>query len=292
LTLKSSVDASGVQNLVDSSLSEFRRPNEVILRWDPHGKFIQFSKGNRLAQHLMVNYSKAKRAFENRGDGFDSILEPYQTLTITGTENDGDALERGRYEVLDFLADIDRMVRYVPDYGWAYPTMPDDNLRDIVDRYVDRVGWFYEEKNAMGLDHVEFIPLGKGLNQEHYLQAVETYQKFGVDRIAMYGVQTPSLKRFVRRVDQATEVFDPNGILVIGKQSPSDVRRLPGRVNGTAGFWNWKQACNLTADGYSSEDFVTWYYKTKEALQDGRTDRQIGLDSSYETEVRTDGWGK
>jgi hypothetical protein len=289
---KSSADVSGVQNPVDSSLSDYGQRNEVILRWDPHGKFLRFNEDNQLTQHLMVNCNKAKRAFENRDDGFDSILGPHQTLTITGTENDGDTLDRGRYEVLDFLADIDRTVRYVPDYGWTYPTMPDDNLEDIVDRYVDRVRWFYEEKEAMGLDHIEFIPLGKGLSEKHYRQAVETYQRFGVERIAMYGVQTPSLKQFTRRVDQATEVFDPDGILVIGKQSPNDVRQLPERVDGTAGFWNWKQACNLTADGYSSEDFVTWYYKIKEALQNGCTDRQIGLDSSYETEVRTDGWGK
>lgn len=239
----------------------------------------------------MVNYSKAKRAFENRKDGFDSILEPHQTLTITGTEDDRDTLDRSRYEAIDLLAEIEREIRYVPDYGWAYPNMPDENIQEIIDRYVDRVEWFFEEKERLGLDHIELIPLGKGINRDHFLQALDTFQELDVERIAMYGVQTPSLKRFVWRVDQAIDVFDPDGILAIGKQSPREVRRLPERVDGVAGYWNWTQACNLTADGYSSEDFATWYYKVKDALQNGRTDRQIALDTSYKTEVRTDGWG-
>lgn len=276
------------QQTLDNALASTESRNEVILRWDPHGKFLRFNDGNQLVEHLMVNYSKAKRAHENRDGGLNGILEPHQTLTIAGTEDDEKTLARGRYDVVDFLADIDREVRYVPDYGWTYSGMRPDDLYNIVDTYVDRVEWLYEEAAAMGLDHVEFIPLAKGLNTEHYRWAAETYQQLGVDRIAMYGVQTRSMPTFVRRVEQAANVFDPTGILVIGKQSPNDVADLPALVDGVAGLWNWKEACNLTADGYSSEYFTTWFYNVKDALRTGHTTAQTGLP----TEVRTDGRGR
>jgi len=292
LTRQSLADASGVQDSVDSSLTDFRQRNEVILRWDPHGKFLRFNEGNQIVQHLMVNYSKAKRYFENHDGEFDEILEPHQTLTITGTEDDEDTVDRPRWDAIDFLAGIDCEFRYVLDWGWVYPNMPSSNQQDIIDRYVDRVKWFYEKKEELGLDHVELIPLGKGLHREHYLRAVEVYEQLGVERIGMYGVQTPSLKKFIWRTEQAIDVFDPEGVLVIGKQSPNEVAQLPDRVDGVAGFWAWKQACNLTAGGYSSEGLATWYYNTKEKLRNGRTNRQIGLNAGLHGEVRTDGRGR
>ncbi|WP_323677870.1 hypothetical protein [Halorubellus sp. PRR65] len=275
-----------------SSLEDFERRSEVILRWDPHGKFLRFNKGNQLVQHLMVNYSKAKRAFENRDSGFESILEPHQTLTITGTESDEKTLRRSRFEAIDFLADIDREVRYIPDYGWIYPSMGRVDQENMISHYVDRVKWFHDRMEARSLSHVELIPLAKGLRREHYVQAADVFEDIGVDRIGMYGVQTPSLKKFVRRTESAIDVFDPGGILVIGKQSPPDVGQLPMRVDGVAGFWNWTQACNLTKDGYSSEELAKWHYKVKQKLRNGRTNRQVGLNTVLQKEVRTDGRGR
>lgn len=240
----------------------------------------------------MVNYSEAKRYFENRDGEFDEILEPHQTLTITGTEDDEDTVDRPRWDAIDFFTDIDRKFRYVLDWGWVYPNMPSSNQQDIIDRYVDRVKWFYEKTEELGLNHVKLIPLGKGLHREHHLRAAEVYEQLGVERIGMYGVQTPSLKKFIWRTEQAIDVFDPEGVLVIGKQSPDEVAQLPDRVDGVAGLRNWKQACNLTADGYSSEGLARWYYNIKEKLRNGRTNRQIGLNAGLHGEVRTDGRGR
>lgn len=289
MTRNSSTSSSGAQTRVDASLSRYQQRNEVILRWDPHGKFIRFNEGNELVQHLMVNYSKAKRAHENRDSGISSLLQPHQTLTITGTESDEKTCNRSRYEVFDFLADLDVNVRYVPDYGWAYSIMPDEKLEPMVNRYIDRVDWLYEQINEEQLDHVELIPLAKGLHRSHYQQAVEIYEKHDVDRIAMYGVQTPSIKKFVRRVEQAINVIDPEGVLVIGKQSPDDVRRLPDRVDGTAGFWNWKTTCNLTKDGYSSEALAQWHHEISRATRNGRTTQQIDLKTASQLEVESNG---
>jgi hypothetical protein len=83
-------------------------------------------------------------------------------------------------------------------------------------------------------------------------------------------------------------VPDLEGLLVIGRQALEDVAQFPDLVDGVAGFWNWKEACNLTADGYSSEDFATWFHKVKNALRTERTGRQIGLNSATR-EVRSDG---
>lgn len=84
-------------------------------------------------------------------------------------------------------------------------------------------------------------------------------------------------------------MLDPEGILVIGRQAPEDVAEFPDLVDGVAGYWNWKETCNLTADGYSSEDFASWFHKVKNALRTERTTRQIGLNSATSEEVRTDG---
>lgn len=274
---------------VQQTLGDVEDRNEVIFRWDPHGKFLRFSEGNRLTRHLMPNYSKAKRAFENRKNGLDGILEPYQTLTISGTEADSKTVDRSRFEVIDFFGEVNREFRYVIDGGWVYPNMPASNQTDMVDWYVNLVEWLYDQKEIYGLDHVELIPLAKGLYRSHYEQAEETYRKLGVDRIGIYAAQTRRLKTIISRSEQAIDVFDPRGVLVIGRQSPTDVAQLPDRVDGVAGFWNWKQACDLTADGYSSEDLAIWYNKIKEALQKERTGRQIGLKSSYHQEVKADG---
>jgi len=290
LTRQTSATPSDVQNSVESSLSDYIGRNEVILRWDPHGKFIQFNDGNRLVSHLMVNYSKAKTAFENRTGRFDALLEPHQTLTITGTESDLDTLERPVWDVLDFFEEIEREFRYVPDWSWIYDkNMSPTERRESLDDYTTRLDELYEGAEIIGLDHVEFIPLAKGLHDGHFAELVETFERWEVDRFAIYGTQTRSLDSLVNRVDQAIDVLDPEGVLVIGRQAPEDVAEFPDLVDGVAGYWNWKEACNLTADGYSSEDFATWFHKVKNALRTERTGRQIGLNSATQKEVRSDG---
>jgi len=289
LTRQSSTSPSGVQNSVESSLLDYSGRNEVILRWDPHGKFIRFNDGNRLVSHLMVNYSKAKTAFENRTGRFDALLEPHQTLTITGTESDLDTLDRPVWEVLDFFEEIEREFRYIPDWSWIYnENMSPTEHRESLDDYTTRLDELYEGAETIGLDHVEFIPLAKGLHDGHFAELVKTFERWDVDRFAIYGTQTRSLDRLVNRVDQAIDVLNPEGVLVIGRQAPEDVAEFPDLVDGVAGFWNWKKACNLTADGYSSEDFATWFHKVKNALRTERTGRQIGLNSATQ-EVRSDG---
>lgn len=238
----------------------------------------------------MVNYSKAKTAFENREGRLDALLEPHQTLTITGTEGDLDTLERPVWDVLDFFAGIERECRYVPDWSWVYKTkMSPDERRESIDDYTTRLDKLYEEAENIGLDHVEFIPLAKGLHDNHFVELIETFERWSVDRIAIYGSQTRSLHKLVTRVDQAIDVLDPAGVLVIGRQAPGDVAKLPPLVDGVAGYRNWMNACDLTASGYSSENFTTWFYKVKNALRTDRPSRQIGLTSAARTEVSTDG---
>jgi len=290
LTRQSSTYASGVQNSVDSSLSDYSGRNEVILRWDPHGKFIRFNEDNQLVKHLMLNYSKAKRAFENRSGRFDNLLEPHQTLTITGTENDLKNLNRSRWSVIEFFENIEREFRYVIDWSWVYKKkMSPAERRESIGDYTQRVEWFYEKREEIGLSHVEFIPLAKGLHEEHFSELQDTFERLNIDRFAIYGTQTRSLSRLVNRVDQAIDVLDPSGVLVIGRQAPEDVAEFPDTVDGVAGYWNWKETCNLTAEGYSSEDFVRWFNKVKSALRTERTGRQVGLTSASRKEVKSDG---
>jgi len=281
---------SGVQNSVDCDLTEWTGRNEVILRWDPHGKFIRFNEGNQLVKHLMVNYSKAKRVFENRSGRFDSLIEPHQTLTITGTENDLKNLNRSRWSVIEFFEDIECEFRYVIDWSWVYKKkMSLAERRESIKDYTQRVEWFYEKAEELGLNHVEFIPLAKGLHEGHFAEQKEMFERLGIRRFAIYGTQTRSLSRLVNRVDQAIGVLNPEGVLVIGRQAPEDVAEFPELVDGVAGYWNWKESCNLTADGYSSEDFAKWFNKVKTALRTERTGRQIGLSSAIRKEVRSDG---
>jgi hypothetical protein len=191
--------------------------------------------------------------------------------------------------VLDFFEEIEREFRYIPDWSWIYnENMSPTEHRESLDDYTTRLDELYEGAETIGLDHVEFIPLAKGLHDGHFAELVETFERWDVDRFAIYGTQTRSLDRLVNRVDQAIDVLNPEGVLVIGRQAPEDVAEFPDLVDGVAGFWNWKKACNLTADGYSSEDFATWFHKVKNALRTERTGRQIGLNSATQ-EVRSDG---
>jgi len=290
LTGRSSTDASGVQTLVDSSLTNYTQRNEVILRWDPHGKFIRFNEGNHLVKHLMVNYSKAKTAFRNRSGQFHSLIEPHQTLTITGTEADLVTLERPVWDVLDLFEEIEHGFRYIPDWSWVYnKKMTSVGRRESLKDYTNRIDELYERAESIGLDHVEFIPLAKGLHDGHFAELVETFDRWDLNRIAIYGSQTRSLSRLVTRIDQAIDMLNPEGVLVIGRQAPVEVAEFPDLVDGVAGYWNWKETCNLTASGYSSEEFVTWFQKVKNALRTERTTRQIGLTSAISEGVRTDG---
>lgn len=238
----------------------------------------------------MVNYSKAKRALKGRPDRINDLLEPHQTLTITGTEADLDTLERPVWDVLDFFEDIEREFRYIPDWSWIYnKKMTPTGRRESLDDYTTRIDELYEGAETIGLDHVEFIPLAKGLHDRHFAELVETFDRWNVDRFAIYGTQTRRLQRLINRIDQAIDVLDPESVLVIGRQAPKDVEDLPDRVNGVAGYWNWKETCNLTASGYSSENLARWFYKVKNALRTERHSIQIGLDSATRKEVRCNG---
>jgi len=274
----------------NGSLSEYEQRAEVIFRIDPHGKFLRFNKDNHVVSHLMVNFSRAMAVYENRPDTFREFVQPHQTLTLTGTEKDILTLSRPRQKVLDFIEELALSVRYVPDWGWIYEEGMDwQEQEEMVDLYVSRVEWLFHQRDRLNIGNVEFIPLAKGLHRAHYELAADTYDQLGVDRIAVYVGQTRSLNKIIRRVEQAIEVFDPSGVLVIGRQAPNEVADLPQRVDGVAGLRNWKSACNLTADGYSSEALITWYNKVKNALQGGQAHRQIGLDFATAGRVSTDG---
>jgi hypothetical protein len=57
---------------------------------------------------------------------------------------------------------------------------------------------------------------------------------------------------------------------VIGRGSPSDVAKLPDRVNAVASLRNWKGACGLDSNGYSESELVRWRDRVKHALEKGR----------------------
>lgn len=261
---------------------------EVIFRIEPHGKYLRCVHENQITEQVMINYTPARGVIDNRG-GFKNILEPYQTLTISGTEKDELTLNRSRYDVIDLFIDSDRSFRYVPDWSWVYGTS--SAALDAVDRYVGRVEWLYEEAESLGLlDKVEFIPLVKGVNPSHFERAIETYQQLGINRVAVYVAQTRSFPEIKTRVGQVISTNDPEGVLVIGRGAPHEISQLPDRVDGIASLRNWKKEANLTASGYSPEKLRMWKYKNEIALASGSTDVQTGLNSFYsETGVKIDG---
>lgn len=277
-----------VQLTLDGSVSGDTDRADVVYRIEPHGRYLRCIQ-DRTIQHVMVNLSDAVRVVENRG-GFDQILGPDHTLTITGTEDDEVVLNRSRYDVVDFYAQIDRPVQVIPDWAWAYEGTDATLLEKGIDRYWGRFEWLYTEAQKRDdLDHVEFRPLAKGLGADHYKRAVETYDRLGINKIAIYGAQTPSLKKLTARTEQAVSVFDPESLMVIGRAAPQDVVQFPKQVDAVAGLRNWKKACNLTADGYSQSDLTMWHLKVKKALLTGSTDLQTGLGEHFPQEVKTDG---
>ena len=261
---------------------------EVIFRIEPHGKYLRCIHENRITEQVMINYTPARGVIDNRG-GFENILEPYQTLTISGTEKDELTLKRSRYNVIDLFIDSDRSFRYVPDWSWVYGTS--SAALNAVDRYVERVEWLYEEAESLGLlNKVEFIPLVKGINPSHFERAIETYQQLGIERVAVYVAQTRSFPEIRTRIGQVISTNDPKGVLVIGRGAPREVSQLPDRVDGIASLRNWKKKASLTASGYSTDKLKMWKYNNEKALTSGSTDVQTGLNSFYpETGVEIDG---
>lgn len=261
--------------------------HEVYLRVElSDRRYENVLDGNQLITHVMVSQSDARRVVDNRG-GFGGILEDHHQLTVVGCEKDEIVIERGRYDDLDLMMDIEREFQFVPEFIWLYGTMDDSKQEAAINGYTERFEWLYNQKEDHGLNHVTLTPLAKGLNREHFKQYRDLYNRLGINRYAIYGVQTPSTKELAERIDISTSVLDPDGVLVIGRGSPNDIRKLPSRVDGVAGLRYWKKECNLTADGYSSERLAMWFDKVKRALR--KENEQSRLDDYPEVGVMING---
>ncbi|WP_188148081.1 hypothetical protein [Haloferax sp. AS1] len=259
----------------------------AILRLEPSGKFIDLLKDDPSIEHVMVTLSKAERVLENYG-GFNNILQPHHKLTIVGTEPDATVTNRGRWQEIDLYAEFEREARIIPDWLWVYHRMEPDQQLENVEKYLSRFEWLYKRAEEMGLPH-EITPLAKGVSIDHFEESKETFDRLGIDRFAMYGVQTPSHYDFCERIEQASAVLNPDGVLTIGRGSPRQVGMMPEIVDETAG-WHWKRYCGLTSDGYSQYKLAMWIYKIKRALHAERTNEQSRIsDFIQETEVAING---
>ena len=260
----------GQQTLLASLIAQYSQL-QAILRLEPSGKFLDLLEADPTIEHVMVTLSEAESVLRNHG-GFDNILQPHHKLTIVGTEPDPTVTDRGRWAEIDLYAEITREARIIPDWLWVYHQMEPEHQLENVRKYLDRFEWLYQTAEEMGLSH-ELIPLAKGLSQPHFKEARETFARLGIDRFAMYGVQTPSNYEFRDRIHQVATALNPEGVLVIGRGSPRQVEVLPEVVDEAAG-WYWKQDCGLTTDGYSQQRLAMWIYEIKRALETERTDEQ------------------
>lgn len=276
----------GQQTLLASLIAQYPQV-QAILRIEPSGKFLDLLEVDTSIEHVMVTLSEAESVLRNHG-GFDNILQPHHRLTIVGTEPDPTVTDRGRWTEIDLYAKIEREARIVPDWLWVYHRMEPNHQLENVRKYLDRFEWLYKTAEEMGLPH-ELIPLAKGVAQSHFEEARDTFARLGIDRFAMYGVQTPSNYEYRDRIHQAAAALDPKGVLTIGRGSPRQVEMLPEVVDETAG-WYWKRECGLTTGGYSQQKLAMWIYEIKRALHTERTDEQSRIgDFLLDSEVVING---
>ena len=243
---------------------------------DPRYEEILSDDTRMTVRDVMVNHTDAGKVLDTRG-GFDDILEPHHRLSVTGTEDDEILVGRRVYDCADLLEEIGREVEYIPDFTWVYGTMSEEAQMKAVDIYSDRLGKLYELIEERGLSHVTVTPLAKGFKRSHFERLEETFKRLGIDRYAMYVVQKNSINRIVEDTRVSITVLDPDEVLVIGRGSPSDVAKLPNRVNAVASLRNWKNACGLDSDGYSDPDLFRWRNRVKEALENGRRGTQARM---------------
>lgn len=250
----------------------------------PDPRYERVLSGDRHISYVMVNQSDARNVVD--GKGFDDILEPHHNLVIVGTEDDGIIINRNVYDDVDLLAELTRSVTFIPDYGWIYgDSMTDEEQMEAVRNYLDRLGKLCDLIERDGLHHVTVVPLAKGFNRDHFEEIAEVFDRLGFDRYAFYAVQTNSIKTLIEETRISITVLDPKEVIVIGRGSPSEVAKLPSRVNGVASLRYWKKVCDLDSDGYSEPDLIGWQADLKDSLDNGRIGRQSRLNDVLGTEV-------
>jgi hypothetical protein len=268
-------------------LHTYRRGSDtkVCFRFKPDRRYENVLSENRHTEYPMINQTDAETVL-NRQRGFEGILEPYHNLLITGTEKDEIVKGRSVYGDLDLLARLDRSVTFIPDYSWVYEEgMTDEKQLEAVRYYLDRLERLCERIDRECLTHVTVLPLAKGTKREHFEEMSETFERLGFDRYAFYAVQTRSLPRLIKEIRVSVTVLDPEEILVIGRGSPSEVAKLPSRVNGIASLRYWKDYVNLNSDGYSEPRLIEWRRMIRESLEDGRVGAQSRFSNFSEMEV-------
>lgn len=234
------------------------------------------------AEIVMISVVTARRLI-GRGETAGSVFGE-ALVAVTTTIHDDDLEEWFPQREIQLIREFEPDF-YIPCDRPVYRNDSKAERREMIRRYLRDLE---EIAEAVRSQHVELIPLVKGILPRERARCYRCFDELGFDRIGYYcaqyflsGNQGEELVADIRQIAQENQ---PTGMLLIGLQSRSYLSRLPPEVIAAAGQ-RWIAKSGLRDESLSmreaQQQYREWSRQVEESLSGGQT--RLGMFGTTES---------
>jgi len=233
---------------------------------------VHFEFADPVMDIVMISVVDALRLLK-RGETAETVFG--DALVIVTTTVPDHVLERWYPQkeirlVKDFQPDF-----YIPCDRPVYRKDTKAERRDKITRYLRDLK---EIANAIESAPTEIIPLVKGILPRERARCYQCFEELDFDRIGYYCAQYFLYgnrgKELIRDVRQIAQEAQPTGMLLVGLQARSYLRKMPPEVIAVAGQ-RWISESGLRDADYSMRDaqrqYLDWSTQVERDLAGGQT---------------------
>ncbi|MGB9952145.1 hypothetical protein ACOZ4F_07050 [Haloarcula marismortui] len=231
---------------------------------------------------VMISVVTARR-LADQGKTAKSVFDE-ALVAVTTTIHDEDLEEWFPQREIQLIREFDPDF-YVPCDRPVYRTDSKAERREKISRYLRDIE---EIADAVRSQHVELIPLVKGILPRERARCYRCFEELGFDRIgyycAQYFLSGNRGEELISDVRQIAQENQPTGMLLIGLQSRSYLSRLPPEVIAAAGQ-RWIAQSGLRDESLSmretQQQYQQWSRQVEESLSGGQT--RLGMFGTTES---------
>lgn len=214
-------------------------PFGVSPKFEPKNKrHRRLFAGHEDAPFLTTTFTNAVW-FVHRPAAMDAMLSPDQKLVLLSAEKDKYIVGRTPDDEIQRLEALNPAF-YVPSDRWVYEdTMTAREQLEEIDRCIDGTRAVTEQVRARGDLTTRIIPLAKGWKPWHFERFRPLSRDYGFSYWAYDVTQYRSEPMILADVNRFINVIEPSRVLLIGRLSPSTLRKCPHEVVAATGVNQW-----------------------------------------------------
>jgi hypothetical protein len=244
----------------------------VVARAEKYWKHERFfGPRNRAVDTVMFPLTAARSVVNQHGNA-DTFFGPRTTVVTDNFVQDGILESFDKTEKREILRQFSPDY-HIPEVRSVYSHHDEAEQQRRIDTAMEETEWIASE---LADTPTKILVQMKGWKRWHFKRCLSKLRTLSTDFCVFYGsgYAGPGIgNRLYDLIDDSKtmiRVVDPEGVLLVGRQSPRDLRKFPPEVVAAAGK-RWIEESEQDDGLYSQEQFRTWADSVEPTLGSGQT---------------------